>query len=232
MNPLLIEDILLDKQVREFIGSFIDVYRSFLSQSKILYTDIEFNNIQQINDLLKSLTCFKNLNDLKKFIFHYDDFDIIERIKGFDGTYIKPNYSSDGIPNPVFMNLRITKKNHIVFKNHLKTDIIKEIIIPENILINEVAQIMLKQYIELNINRHLEFHSLCIRRLQDPRSNPKDAYMETMIIILELLYIQLILLALREKVYVIDYPMMREALSMTDSSLHGLILIKPDIPNY
>ncbi len=232
MSPLLIEDILLEEQVRELIGGYTDDYRKLLSLMKIRYTHMDFNNVLHTNDLLKSLTCIKHLEDLRKFIFHYDHFDIIDMMKWFEkpAAYIKPNYSSDGIPNPVFMNIRVTKKDHIIFKNNLNTNIIKikEIIIPENILINDMAQIILKRYIELNINRHLEFHSLYIRRLQDPNSNPKDAYVEISILILELLYTNIILLSLREKVDVIDYPIMREALSLTDSFLHALILINPN----
>jgi hypothetical protein len=233
MAPLVIEDILVEKQVRDQIWSFSDIHRKVLSKLNILYTNTDFNNTQQTNDLLKSLTCIKQLEDLKKFIFNYYPFDIMESIKRYSkpGSYIKPNYSPDGIPTPIFMNIRVTKKDHIFFKNN-NINIIKEIIVPENISFNDKAQITFKQYIELNINRHLEFSSLFIRQIQDPDSNPKNAYMETWILILYLLYTHLILIALREKVYVVDYPMMREALSITDSCLHGLILIKPNIPKY
>ncbi len=234
MAPLQVEDIFLEKEVRESIFSYIDIHRKVLSQLNILYNKRDFdNNVQQTNDLLKSLTCIKQTEDLRKFIFNYYPFDIIVSIRRYtkSGTYIKPNYSLDGIPNPIFMNIRVTKKDHILFKNHLNTDIIKDIIIPENIIINDKAQITLIQYIKLNINRHLETDSLFIRRMQDPQSNPENAYMEIWILILYILYTHLILIALREKVDIIDYPMMREALSITDSFLHGLILTKPNTPN-
>ncbi len=233
MSPLQIEDILLEEEVREFIWSYINARRKLLPRLNILHTNRDFNNnIQQTNDLLKSLT-FKKLEDLRKFISNYYPFDIIESIRRYTepGAYIKPNYSLDGIPNPDVVFFRVTKKDHIIYKDHLNTDIIKDIIISENILINEMAQITLKQYIELNINRHLEFESLFIRRIRDPQSTLEDAYMEIWINILYILCTHLILISLRKKVDIIDYPNMREALSITDSCLNGLILTKPNISN-
>ena len=235
--PLLIEDILLEEKDIEQIGSFSDKIRKLISLFNISYTSRDLNNIQEKNDLLRTLTSVKHLEDLKEYIINYYPFDIKESIRKFCAkagayTYIKHNYSADGIPNPIFMNIRVTTKDHVFFKNHLNTNIIKEIIIPDNILINDMARITLKQYIELNINRHLEFVSLYIHLSQHPQDNPQDAYMSTWISILYFLYTNLILVTLREKVDVIDYPMMREALSMTDSQVHGLIYTKPNIPNY
>lgn len=236
MNELLINEVLKEKEVRKFIENYNNIHRETLSILNIK-NNIDMNNIKQINDLLNQLTCFKYLEDLKNFILKYKDFDPIKFIKEYPvyGSYIQPNYSINRVPNPLVMNLRLTNKKHIIFKNQINTKIIKEIIIPDTIAIDDSAQTVLKQYIELNINRQLEFHSLYVYRIQNLSNhniNFENAYLEVMISVLIYLYIHLILLILRENIGIIDYPIMREALSMTDSQLNGVINAFPNNPIY
>ncbi len=232
MNKLLITDILIEEDVIELLKQCPDTTRKLFQHLNIEIKNSDDTKIKQINDLLKQSINIKYLDDLKKFILNNRNFDIFQEInkKNLNSIYIQPNYSIDNIPNPLVMNLRLTNKNHIIFKSRINTKIIKEIIIPETIIINDPAQSMFKQYIELNINRKLEFCSLGTCRIQNPYNsnvNFESAYKEVMIKILVYMYIHLFLLVLRENVNIIDYPMMREALSMTDSRLNGII--NPDI---
>ena len=221
IKKMLITDILRGEDTRNFLGDLNDNYRRTYSTLNIT----KKSSNDEINELLKQIMCVNKLDDFEELIFKNNQLDTLETIikNVTNGPYIQPNYSNDGIPNPLVMNIRLTTKNHIIFKSIIKTEIIKEIEILNNILINGAAQALFKQYIELNLNRQLEFHSLYHIRLQDPNTDLKYAYKSFWITILIQLYIDLLLILLREKSNIIDFPIMREALSMSDSTIASLI---------
>ena len=97
-------------------------------------------------------------------------------------------------------------------------------------MFDDLANNAFKEYIELNINRKLELVSLYAFRQENPNFNCQLAYLSMWVSILKLLYTHLFLLVLRENVNIISYSIMREALSMTDSNLHGIINTPTNFP--
>ena len=228
MGKVSIDDVLREEDIRKFLEGYDKSYRR-------LHSSLGINTIylekKEIEDILNQVICINNLKEFEKIILKYLPSDIAETINKYikPGAYIQPNYSNDGIPNPLVMNISLTKKNHIIFKSRINTIIVQDITIPNTVLINDAAQILLKQYIELDINRQLEFHSMYYCGILHPNINPKDSYLAVWVSILVNLYVNIVLIVLREKANVIDYPMMREVLSMSDSFLSSIIYPTPNI---
>jgi hypothetical protein len=232
LPDLNVLDILTDKEVLEFIIGFSEDFLGYCADFNLKISNDDANLIIKSNEEFASLKDIRNLESLKEFILNIDNFDILDFIKspGLYGKYIQPNYTIDEKPNPIFVNLHLTKKGHIIFKSKTNTKIIKELIIPNNVMFDDLARNAFKEYIELNINRKLELVSLYVCRQDYPNITCQFAYTSIWFSILKLLYTHLILLVLRENVNIISYSIMREALSMTDSNLHGIINTEPNIP--
>jgi len=233
LDDLNLLDILTDKEIREFIIWSSENFLGYCADFNLKISNDDVNRIIKLNEEFASLKNIRNLENLKEFILsldNSDDFDTSDFIRSLELKYIQPNYTIDEKPNPIIVDLHSTKKGHIIFKSKINTKIIKELIIPNNVMFDDLARNAFKEYIELNINRKLELVSLYAFRQAYPNINCESAYISIWVSILKSLYTNLILLVLREDVNIISYSVMREALSMTDSNLHSIILTKPNIP--
>lgn len=232
LDDLNVLDILTDEEFIESIIFYSENFLGYCADFNLKISNDDVNLIIKSNEEFASLKDIRNLESLKDFILsldNCDDFDSLDFIRSIRLKYIQPNYSIDGKPNPIIVDLRLTKKGHIIFKNKTNTKIIKELIVPNNLMFDDLAHNAFKEYIELNINRKLELVSLYAFRQDYPNITCKDAYLSMWVSILRLLYTHLFLLVLRENVDIISYSIMREALSMTDSNLHGIILTEANI---
>ena len=232
LDNLNVLDILTDEEFIESIIFYSENLLGYCADFNLKISNDDVNLIIKSNEEFASLKDIRNLESLKEFILNIDNFDILDFIKlpGIYGKYIQPNYSIDGKSNPIIVELRLTKKGHIIFKNKTNTKIINELIIPNNLMFDDLAHNAFKEYIELNINRKLELVSLYAFRQENPNFNCQLAYLSMWVSILKLLYTHLFLLVLRENVNIISYSIMREALSMTDSNLHGIINTPTNFP--
>ena len=230
LDDLNLLDILTDKEFIESIIFYSENFSGYCERFNLKISNDDVDLIIKLNEEFASLKDIRNLESLKEFILSFDNFDILDFIKSIRSKYIQPNYTIDGKPNPIIVDLRSTKKGHIIFKSKINTKIIKELIIPNNVMFDDLACNAFKEYIELNINRKLELVSLYAFRQDYPNITCQFAYISIWVAILKHLYAYLFLLVLRENVNIISYSIMREALSMTDSNLHGIILTEPNIP--